>query len=43
MTTDTCPNCDSGVVQLMAMDAITCTNEDCELYEVGWRPEEVRE
>jgi hypothetical protein len=40
---DGCPNCGSPVYPLEGMDAITCTNEDCSRYEMGWRPEEVRE
>jgi len=35
-----CPNCGSDVYPLDGMDRVTCTNPDCELYNVGWNPTE---
>lgn len=33
-----CPRCGSDVYPLLG-GAVTCTNENCERYNVGWDPE----
>ena len=35
-----CPVCGSDVYPLDGMDRVTCTNEDCPNYNVGWDPTE---